>query len=218
MRKCLLATLSIAALGLASQAVLAADVEMAPAAYDWSGPYIGVTAGYAWGNHTQSESGADSGKQDMEGFVAGGTLGYNMQMDSFLIGLETDISYSDIDGTFEDQLGWGCGGAPDGCFTEIGWFGTARVRLGLPMDSFLPYVTGGLAFGGVESGFVVDPSQDVDETAFGWTVGAGLEAAVSQNITAKAEVLYVDFGKADSSSIEVDTDFITARLGLNFQF
>ena len=220
MRKFLLATLSAAALTFASQAACAADVDMAPAAYDWSGPYVGVTAGYGWGNVTQSTPGFDSGEQDMDGFVAGGTLGYNHQMDSFLIGLETDISYSDIDGSFGDQPLWGCG-APDGCRADVDWFGTARLRLGLPMDSVLPYVTGGLAIGGVQSEIVGAPGFSLDETEFGWTVGGGIEAAVSESLTVKAEVLYVDFGKTDGVGVNdfaVSTDFIAARLGLNFQF
>lgn len=220
MRKFLLATLSAAAVTFASQAAFAADVNMVPAAYDWSGPYVGVTAGYAWGNVTQYAGAVDSGElDDLDGFIAGGTLGYNHQMDSLLIGLETDISYSDISSEFSNQPGWGCG--VNGCQTDVDWFATARLRLGLPMDSVLPYVTGGLAIGGVQSKIVGAPNFSLDETEFGWTVGGGVEAAVSESLTVKAEVLYVDFGRTDRvgpNDFAVSTDFIAARLGLNFQF
>ena len=221
MRKYLLATLSVAALSFASQSSFAADVEMAPAAYDWSGPYLGVTAGYGWGDVTQYDGGGDSGNVDgLDGFIAGGTLGYNHQMGSFLIGLETDISYSDISSEFSDQPGWDCI-VDDGCQTDVDWFGTARLRLGLPMDSFLPYITGGLAIGGVESRIEGNTDFTLDETELGWTVGGGVEAAVTESLTVKAEVLYVDFGRTDRVGPEdfaVSTDFIAARLGLNWQF
>lgn len=222
MRKFLLAALSAAAVGAASAVAHAADVA-APAAYDWSGPYVGMTAGYALGNVTQFESGGfESGPQDMEGFVAGGTLGYNHQMESFLVGIESDVSFSGISGDFGDQTDWGCGDEVDGCRTDVDWFATARLRLGLPMDSVLPYVTGGIAIGGLNSEIVGASFNSLDETEIGWTVGGGVEAAVSESLTVKAEVLYVDFGRTEDVGspvgFEIETDFITARLGLNFQF
>ena len=220
MRKFILATLSAAALGLVSQASFAADVEVDPVAYDWSGLYVGVTAGYGWGDVQMFDDGAGtSGKQDVEGFVAGGTLGYNYQMDSFLIGVETDLSFSDIDGSWGDQPGWNCANV---CTGELDWFGTARLRLGLPMDSFLPYVTGGLAIGGLQSDMDVDTDFSLDETEIGWTIGGGIEGAVSENLTLKAEVLYMDFGNTEddgsADDFNIDSDFVIGRVGLNFQF
>jgi outer membrane immunogenic protein len=222
MRNFMLAAVGAFALSVSASAVNAADVDMA-STYDWSGHYAGVTAGYGWGNATQYDLTIfNSDEIDMDGFIAGGTLGYNHQMDSFLIGLESDISFSGMNGDTATSATWGCGAVANGCQAEVDWFSTTRVRLGMPMDAFLPYITGGLALGGVQSEIVGDPNFQLDEIEFGWTVGGGLEAAVSENMTVKAEVLYVDFGRsrADASpaSFAVDTDFIAARVGLNFQF
>lgn len=220
MRKYLLATLSVAALSFASQTSFAADAAVEPLAYDWSGFYVGVTAGYGWGDMEMFDDTVfSSGEQDLEGFVAGGTLGYNYQMGSFLVGLEGDISYSDIDGTWGDQTNWNCA---DVCSGELDWFGTARLRIGLPMDSFLPYVTGGLAVGGLQSDMDVDTDFSLDETEIGWTIGGGIEAAVSESLTLKAEVLYMDFGNTEddgsADDFNIDSEFVIGRVGLNFQF
>lgn len=222
MKNFMLAAIGAFALGVSASAVNAADVDMA-STYDWSGPYVGVTAGYGWGNATQYDLTVfNSGEFDMDGFIAGGTLGYNHQMDSFLIGLESDISVSGMSGDTATSATWGCGAVANGCQAEVDWFSTMRVRLGMPMDSFLPYVTGGLALGGLQSEIVGDPNFSLDETAIGWTVGGGIEAAVSESLTMKAEVLYVDFGRTNDegslASFAVDTDFVAARVGLNFQF
>ena len=65
-------------------------------------------------------------------------------------------------------------------------------RLGYAADRFLPYVTGGAAFGNIQAstpGFAGSST-----TNLGWTVGAGIEFALAGNWTAKAEYLYVDLG------------------------
>jgi outer membrane immunogenic protein len=90
------------------------------------------------------------------------------------------------------------------------------------MDRFMPYITGGLAVGDIETsrtGFGT-----ASTTKAGWTLGGGIEAAVAQNWTAKFEYLYVDLGSAGCSAascgIASNTDFRahTLRAGLNFRF
>lgn len=208
-------------LSLAGNSALAADNGVA-SGDDWAGPYAGVTVGYGWGDQVQNDSSGDSGKHDLQGFAGGATLGYNMDLQGFIIGLEADASYSGIDGSFDSvPLEWDCA-VGGGCKTTVDWFGTARVKLGLPIGSVLPYVTGGVAIGGLQSNIIDDPIFDLDEIGFGWTIGGGVEAAIYDDLTLKAEVLYVDFGKASQESspagFQVDTNFTVARLGLNWRF
>ncbi len=98
-------------------------------------------------------------------------------------------------------------------------FGTTRVRAGYATGSFLPYVTGGLAWGKaqgdiavsyphlakfvelghtlVEKWYATNPVTygEVDETHIGWTIGGGFEWKLRHDISLKAEYLYVDLGK-----------------------
>ena len=73
------------------------------------------------------------------------------------------------------------------------WLSTARGRVGYAFDRWLPYLTGGGAFGRVNIG---NASGTVDETKTGWTAGVGLEYAFLGNWTAKIEYLHVDLGTA----------------------
>ena len=83
----------------------------------------------------------------------------------------------------------------------------------------LPYVTGGFAWGHNEVTDLFDGFTS-DNTHYGWTVGAGLEYAVTNNWTVKAEYLYMDLGKEyyDSIGADVGLTSSTARLGVNYKF
>jgi outer membrane immunogenic protein len=100
---------------------------------------------------------------------------------------------------------------------------TARGRLGIAADRWLPYVTGGLAVGDIKA--TVPGLNGIDKTNAGWTAGGGLEFALSGNWTAKAEYLYVDLGHAGCSvdcglpsgnNVGLTTNVV--RGGLNYRF
>jgi outer membrane immunogenic protein len=107
---------------------------------------------------------------------------------------------------------------------KIEWFGTVRGRIGPTIaPTILAYVTGGLAYGevkttetiagtnitnpggqGVNGGTILTPfaaSFGNSSTRVGWTVGAGIEGAISGNWTAKIEYLYMDLGNISGSFI-----------------
>ncbi len=209
MKKFLLASVGIVVLGVASasaadlprqQAMPAkAPVYAAPAFYNWTGPYIGINGGYGWSG-------------DLDGGLVGGTLGYNYQTGPWVFGLEGDVNWTNIDGTST------CGATT--FTTQNHWLGTARGRLGYamgPTGTLLPYVTGGLAFGDIEHS--VAGAGTVSNTETGWTIGGGLEAAISGPLTAKVEYLYVDLGDGPSlagQSSSFHTNII--RAGLNYRF
>ena len=194
-----------------------APVYVAPV-FSWTGFYIGANAGYGWAKSDWS-SAVTSGDPKPKGFLVGGTLGYNMQTGNFVWGLEGDIDLSTIKGSTTGGTGV-CAGA--GCETRNRWFGTARGRIGYAFDRWLPYLTGGAAFGDIK----MSPSTGLAETKtkIGWTAGAGVEWAFAANWSTKVEYLYTDLGKSTCSaaSCGVDTDVAfkanIVRVGLNYRF
>lgn len=194
------------------------------------------------------------------GVLGGLQLGYNWQFNrNWLVGLETDFDWSGMKGSASTTFGT----FPITTTVDehIKWFGTVRARLGyLPMDNLLAYVTGGFAYGKVDhtgayandsvggaygignnGGFSVvcgpgtcfaGSSSDV---ATGWTVGGGLEYAFWNNLTLKAEYLYVSLANKSVTETALGvftlgtlpasfdanfsrTNFNVARVGVNYRF
>ena len=206
MKKLLLASVGILALGVASAS--AADMPRREAMptkavpytqmYNWTGVYVGVNGGYGF-----------SGSNNGDGWTAGGTLGYNVQSGGPLVwGIEGDINWSDINGSSGVRS------------TSNNWLGTVRGRLGYamgPSGTWMPYVTGGVAFGDIEQSVVGFGS--AKDTKVGYALGGGIEAALSGPWTAKVEYLYVDLGNGPTVA-GASTDFHTnlVRAGLNYRF
>src|ERR1700694_5783733 len=181
-------------------------------AYNWTGFYIGVNGGGGFGSSTWDRTGSFN----MTGGLAGGTLGYNYQFGQGVVGIEGDIDWANINGTTNTAC-------PLGCKTSDNWLSTVRGRRVCAADRFMPYVTGGVAFGDIHAttpGFA-----GVNNTNVGWTVGAGLEFAVVGNWTAKAEYLYVNLGKFNcglscgltaTDNVSFTTNLV--RGGINYRF
>jgi len=150
--------------------------------YNWTGFYIGINGGGAWGKSDWTSTGTF----DVDGWMVGGTIGYNWQSSAWVFGLEGDVDWTNISGSTTT----GCLGVS--CQTKNTWIGTIRGRVGYAFDRFLPYLTGGVAFGNLEAN---QPGFSNKDTNAGWTVGGGLEFAIAGNWTAKAEYLYVDLGE-----------------------
>lgn len=192
-------------------------------AYNWTGFYAGVHAGYAFGKMRQSENGGSAAKRDWNGLTGGATAGYSYQMGQVVLGIEGDVSASGPTRNFSGHPGWGCF-AGKGCESKVEWFGTLRGRVGYAFDRFLPYLTGGLAVGQVKASILNSCNDGYcgSKTAVGFAVGGGAEYALTQAWTVKAEYLYVDFGKVkvnDRVNFTVNSArFHVARLGVNYRF
>ncbi|MBM6582968.1 porin family protein [Microvirga sp. BT689] len=127
-----------------------------------------------------------------------------------MLGLETDIQYADIGGDTSIP-------GLDSDDNDDNWFGTVRARVGYAFDRALVYATGGLAYGKISNGF-----SNSDDTSVGWTLGAGVEYAFTDNLTAKVEGLYVNL-EQDDDDLSVtagsdETEFSVIRAGLNYKF
>ena len=236
-------------------------VAPAPPACDfsWTGFYLGVNAGYGWGSsdtdfHPRPDAASffslepTSLDPDPDGFIGGGQIGYNFQWNWLVLGLEADFQGSDMEGhdkvfDFSDITGGGAGSdAFLAAHERTQWFGTARGRIGFaPLCRLMIYATGGLAYGNVDysattnfgSGGVTYPVS-FTETQVGWTVGGGLEYALGNHWSIKAEYLYYDLGDEDATQNKLifgvpqgppffvhynfETTANIVRGGLNFKF
>jgi outer membrane immunogenic protein len=146
------------------------------------------------GSQQYDSFGNASTPYDIKGGFGGGTVGYNWQISNWVLGVEGDISKSDIKGAGDSAPGYSCS-FPGGCVSDIKWFGTVRGRAGYAAGAWLLYGTGGAAFGRVHTGFSPTTTFDGTNNRTGWTAGAGIEYGFAQHWSAKLEYLHVDLGK-----------------------
>jgi opacity protein-like surface antigen len=181
---------------------------------DWSGFYAGAHVGYGVGTlHLDPEIAldidADDVDEDVSGWLVGGQIGYNFQADSLLFGIQSDLAWS---GIAYDEDG-------DGENDTIDWLGSTTGRIGFVAGSVVPYLKGGIAYGG-GTGHLGD--EEDSQTHIGWTVGAGVEVAVSDNMSLFAEYDYYDLGAATyeftPGTVDVDATLHTIKAGLNIGF
>lgn len=199
-----------------------ADEEMPSAEHDWSGFYVGATAGYGSGKFEQRDDWpAKTGWANTNGFLLGGTIGYNVQIDKFVLGVEGDLQLSNIDGTVDDNGIWTCIGT-DPCTNKVNWFSTLRGRVGYTLGDFMPFVTGGLTYANVESSDSDGTSgTHMKKNVFGYTVGGGLEMALNSEASLKLEALQIELQEAESrinNNFRAANRFTIVRAGLNWNF
>lgn len=210
---------------LAACSVYAEEPVEQEATHDWSGVYLGIHAGYGWGDaDTRIEplpdpvSFANLASQTVDynadGVIGGGQVGCNWQKKFFVVGVEADFSGSGMEETKIVKPIIQNGGIPyDSSSANISlhqdtdWFGTFRLRVGFaPIPKLLIYGTGGMAYGRVNYSADTDyrpnpPGADVhypvsfSETKVGWTAGAGIEFAITSKWSVKGEYLYYNLGE-----------------------
>jgi outer membrane immunogenic protein len=231
----------------ADMAYKAAPVPMAPAVFSWTGFYIGANVGGAW---TPSSGGSDFGPLfppfivlppavaiptvipgqlaslvgdgRRSGVIGGGQIGYNWQVNQFVLGVEADAVGSGLKGSTASASR--TIGAPIFAvpvtqtvtvdFGHVEWMASFRGRAGFAVNQALFYVTGGGAvaeFGGSRTTLVNGPGISIpaagtyvatnggSSTRWGWTVGGGIEWAFNQNWSVAGEYRYTDFGNRGSN-------------------
>jgi outer membrane immunogenic protein len=189
----LAAALSATPLFAADMATRAPVYKAAPVQqmFNWSGFYVGGYAGWMNGK-SQDVSGAGP-EVSLNGGAFGGLLGVNWQTGNFVWGLEGDGGWSTADH------------GADG--TNFSWFkdrfiGNLRVRAGVAADRALFYVAGGAAFTDLKISH--GGSDLASEMRVGWTVGAGIDYAATQNLVLRLEYLYAGFGEKNYTFIGND--------------
>jgi outer membrane immunogenic protein len=224
--------------------------------YNWTGCYLGANVGGQYGSDkittTTSVNNFPGGGAafldgrtpvtiNPQGVIGGVQGGCNVQFASFVIGFEGDADW--LYGRQSRTITVGAGApiaAGDFLTNEVKatFLTTARVRAGVALDRVLLFVTGGAAFGTIKTSDTLGTfggtrvsTTSATTNRTGWTAGAGLEYAMTQNWLFKAEYLYVDLGSFDAAiacvlaCIDVNdttahhkyTDHI-GRIGINYKF
>ncbi len=186
----------------------------------WTGFYVGLNAGGAWGTQCVDFSGdpttlAAIGRGQLpaaaacnpSGFIGGGQVGYNYAVGPFVFGIEADWQWSDVKASESVSTNIGGGFFPFVTTAEqkMDFIGTVRPRLGFTWSSVvLFYATGGLAYGDVKVSSSVQSQPGCpgfcgaasdSDLKVGWTAGAGAEWKFAPNWSAKIEYLYYDLGR-----------------------
>lgn len=242
-----LVALLASAATLITSAAIAADLpsrKVAPAApvaptFTWTGFYAGVNAGVDWSSRNIETVLSASGQSLVSnpstlaaltpapygnsrvGFIGGAQIGYNYQINQFVIGAEADFmgmavnKRSTLPGSSATaNIPFGNGVLPLAVglsgSTQVSqdWLGTVRVRAGYAIDRTLLYVTGGFAYGNANvttqaaasATFTGLPvfngawNGSKNSTNVGFAVGAGAEYALTNNWVLRAEYLYYNLG------------------------
>jgi outer membrane immunogenic protein len=225
----------------------AADLDNS--SHSWTGIYGGVVGSAGMFSHNFVEMDDDfvvstDGPSDLLGYGAGGTIGFNYQIGSAVLGIEGDWTYVKAD---EDYIGQDLNsGGPGGDRYTVEWssYSTVRGRLGYAFDNVLIYGTGGIALADIESNLLdgifeggnhacgVQGSRCFDENRMGLAFGIGGEVAVTESISVKGEYLGMIFedqskdqefspngnDAGPDNGVASQADAHVVRIGLNYNF
>ena len=177
-----------------------APVEQVAPVFSWSGQYLGLQGGGAWGSGDFS----GIGSENLNGGLLGGFVGYNWQLDnSIVLGVEGDASYNWNEQTV---------GVNDYKFDTTG---SVRARVGYAFDRALFY--GAAGWTGAK-GHVDTPVGSDSATFSGWTVGAGLDYAFTDNVFGRVEYRYNDYGSKDLMGVDTDFNQNVVGVGIGVKF
>ncbi len=172
--------------------------------FTWSGPYLGAHTGYGWGDGDASAAGA-SASDNFDGWRIGGFAGYNWQFSSgFVAGIEGDVNYD-----------WNKNSYPGGIDIDSGFSGSVRARAGFAFDRALLYAAGGWTATTVS---IDGAGLDDDDMLNGWTIGAGLDYAFTDNVFGRVEYRYNDFGHGTLDGARTDFNQSVVNFGLGVKF
>jgi outer membrane immunogenic protein len=233
MKKLVPGSFGLILLAILSGSAMAADLSLRPPVhtkaptmapgYNWTGLYYGINGGGSWGasRFDFPGLGTTTGDFSTSGGLVGGTIGVNWQASNLVYGLEGDGDWANIKGSSA------CPVATFTCATSESWLATARARVGMTANEWLLYITGGGAFGDVQTrvtGPVTLAGQSVNRA--GWTVGGGAEYGFAPGWSLKAEYLHVDLGTSacaipncsalSIASVPLRTEIV--RAGVNYRF
>lgn len=205
-----------------------------PPAFSWTGFHVGVSGSYGGGSvgYNSMVYGLASGwvatSYGTSGYLVGVQSGTTWQLsNNVVVGYESEFNYADVRTNNGNGNGFG---AP--LVSRLNWYGAERLRFGYAFGRVLPYVTGGLAYGQLRNngnevvGGILFPTNNSNWQA-GWTVGAGVEYAVLNNVSVKAEYLYTSLQGVHGGGIGFPNAFRSyqgngfdthiARIGINYR-
>jgi len=193
-----------------------------PPAFSWSGVYIGGQVGYDWGT-TGVDDVAPFPALNQSGVIGGAHIGYNYQVSQFVFGLEGSVDAASTRAS-DVSAGLSYGLHENEDFS-------IRGRIGYAFDRVLVYATGGGAYGNFHTTYNNFPIggatfDSFNNGHFGWTVGGGVEYAIDNNWSVRAEYRYTDYGRQTDSPVFSDASgFVShhirdnrAQVGFSYKF
>jgi len=211
--------------------------------WSWTGYYLGVNAGYSWGNTKTDAFFSDqtmggllytaSSSSHIGGKLGGAQTGFNWQLGSWVWGIEADAQLADQRGTptircpelICNPAGTGPLIVQFDQYQKVEWFATLRGRFGVALTPYtLLYVTGGAAVGEIQVSGNVYGTFDQTGAVFanqfnaitmnrGWTTGGGIEARLCENLTGRIEYLYLDLGTTHAIANNQQVMTLTTQFG-----
>jgi outer membrane immunogenic protein len=189
--------------------------------FDWSGFYVGGYAGVHFSDTSVSDPlGVDPRfKSDVTGFVGGGLIGANHQIDRIVLGIEGEAGFTDFKkrGRFFD--GDGAGEAPDPFREKSQFVGRVRGRIGFDVGSLsvgnaLFFAAGGVSFLPDHKLTLSDDAvfTSISKDYTGFNVGGGMEIAVTNNWIFRAEYIYDDYGSQKYGFAAIDPELSNRRV------
>jgi outer membrane immunogenic protein len=236
MRRLILVSLATAGVAC-SQMALAADIPPGPPPaapyyrpapppiFTWSGFYLGLHAGGAFGKKEWSDPVFGSfGSHDVSGAIVGGQLGFNVQAAWAVFGVEVDASWAGLKGSHNPLAIPGITAE-----TKVDFLGTIAGRAGVAFDMALLYLKAGGAWAHDKYDITLAgvTGANASETRFGWMIGAGLEYAFAPNWSAKIEYNYLDFGNKSvtftgigglTGATDINQNINIVKAGFNYRF
>jgi outer membrane immunogenic protein len=219
-----------ALLTLVSGSAMAADLSRpAPApvytkapmmmpAFTWTGCYIGGNGGGLWAKKDWTDAGVAQSSVDVSGGLAGGQVGCNYQVTTWVFGIQGDYDWSSASSNATDGINIGLTDS-----SKIKSLASVTGRVGYAWDRYLGYVKGGGAW--ESSDFSITGLTTVSDTRTGWTIGVGGEYAFTDWLTGFVEYDYYDFGTKSNTFTGAFTEVTdiketnsVAKAGLNFKF
>ena len=162
---------------------------------------------------------ANNQSLEPDGFLGGIHLGYNYQINQFVVGVEGDFDYANIQDSNPFSYETINGPVTGTLKLRSNWRGSARVRAGYAFDNFLIYATGGVAFADAS---LLTNGTGPSNTHIGWTAGGGIEYAFTQNWIARIEARYTDFEKKTYQTslgpVRAKWNETAATLGISYKF
>src|SRR5262249_55334662 len=168
----------------------------------WAGFYLGGQIGYG-GDHVRGRNlGASSFFSPLNavthagggGVIGGGQVGYNVQFNRLVFGVEGSFSGTGFDRSFASPYF----PATDVWSSKLTWLGTVTGRVGYAFDNWLPYIKGGFAAGNVETTIqnnALGVMSQGSAVHHGWTLGAGVDFKVTRQVTLGLEFMHTDLGR-----------------------
>ncbi len=180
--------------------------------FTWTGFYVGVEGGLDFiktrGSFTTTLQTTGSYSTNKTAGLLGGLVGYNYQIGQLVVGLE---------GNLDAVLG----GKKSSTFLDSGlnlitastrttYAGDIRGRLGYAFDRALLFIDGGVAFGDAKTSLTGAPGLGLTAVSLntrnvGYTLGAGIDYAFTNEWIGRAEYRYSNFGSKSYATAAVRT-------------